>query len=86
MHRAQQRVETSLQFIVLNLECIFFMLVGEANTKASESVFCQLISFGKKLLQQIPLSRRMHSLKWNFIKLKISDTVANFTAMYVYIQ
>jgi hypothetical protein len=28
----------------------------------------------------------MHSLKWNFIKLKISDTVANFTAMYVYIQ
>jgi hypothetical protein len=62
------------------------MFMGEANSKAFENVFCQVISLSKKLLQQIPSNRRMYLLKWNFIKLKISNTVANFTGMYVYIQ
>jgi hypothetical protein len=64
----------------------FLMLVGETNSKAYESVFCQVVSLSKKLLQQISLNRRMYLLKWNFIKLKISDTVANFTALCVRVR
>lgn len=57
------------------------MLVGETNSKASESVFCQVVSLSKNLLQQISLNRRMYLLKWNVIKLKISNTVANVAAL-----
>lgn len=85
MHQAQQRVETSLQFIVLNVESVFSDVGGRSKFRSIWK--CVLsISLCKKLLQQIPWNRRMYLLKWSFIQFKINDTVADFTGMYVYIQ